>query len=313
QSIERAVEFLSAEQMDEGGYDGGAFLGGITSEATSQVIIGLTANGIDPTSEPFTKSVDLIEHLLSFQHDSGGFTHTLGDKDANNMATEQALQALVAYNLFLKDEGSLYQFNLDDDEEEDNSVEVGKVIEVEAGQTISFKDSGSKVVLPEGLPEGTTVSITIPDKKKEPSGDLKLAGDWFDFNFDFNGKKLPEGTVFTLTLEVAEGQDIEKAAIYHYDEEKNIWELVPTMSRDRANHTITVQVSHFSIYAVLAEEEKISGGDDPSREEEKQDEKPEPEEGEDIPEDKDEEKGEEKDKGNKDVDENSKATNDSKN
>lgn len=118
QSIERAVEFLSAEQMDEGGYDGGAFLGGITSEATSQVIIGLTANGIDPTSEPFTKSENLIEHLLSFQLENGGFKHTASEEEANNMASEQALQALVAYDLYLKNKGSLYQFNLNDNEQE---------------------------------------------------------------------------------------------------------------------------------------------------------------------------------------------------
>lgn len=44
------------------------FVGGITSEAASQVIIGLSANGIDPTNEEFVKNENsLISHLLSYQ------------------------------------------------------------------------------------------------------------------------------------------------------------------------------------------------------------------------------------------------------
>ena len=53
---------------------------------------------------------NLIDHLLSFQSEDGGFKHTAEDRMSNGMATEQALQALVAFDLYTKEEGSLYNF-----------------------------------------------------------------------------------------------------------------------------------------------------------------------------------------------------------
>ena len=109
-AMDRAVKFLADEQGPTGGFDE-AFVGGISSEATSQVIIGLTANQIDPRIPMFTKNgINLIDHLLSFQTSDGGFQHTAGDSRSNAMATEQALQALVAFDLFTKGKGVLYNF-----------------------------------------------------------------------------------------------------------------------------------------------------------------------------------------------------------
>ncbi|PIC82526.1 S-layer homology domain-containing protein [Sporosarcina sp. P1] len=109
-AMDRAVKFLANAQGPTGGFDE-AFVGGISSEATSQVIIGLTANQIDPRIPMFTKNgINLIDHLLSFQTSDGGFQHTAGDSRSNAMATEQALQALVAFDLFTKGKGVLYNF-----------------------------------------------------------------------------------------------------------------------------------------------------------------------------------------------------------
>lgn len=109
-AIQKAVTFLSNAQESTGGYDDD-FAGGISSEATSQVIIGLTSNGMNPESTLFTKQgTNLIDHLLSFQSTDGGFKHTKGDRASNNMATEQALQALVAFDLYVNDGGALYDF-----------------------------------------------------------------------------------------------------------------------------------------------------------------------------------------------------------
>src|SRR5699024_8520306 len=110
-ALEKTVAYLSDMQTDEGGFDGGSFVGGITSEAAAQVIIGLTAYGVDPTGPLFTKDQNVIEHLLSFQNsEDGGFFHTHGDSNSNSMATEQALQGLVAYDYFTSEKGSLYDF-----------------------------------------------------------------------------------------------------------------------------------------------------------------------------------------------------------
>lgn len=109
-AVDKALAFLSEKQGLSGGFND-PWNGGVSSELTSQVIIGLTANNIDPRSEEFTKEgINLVDHLLSFQADDGGFKHIVTDTRSNGMATEQALQALVAFDLFLKDEGRLYDF-----------------------------------------------------------------------------------------------------------------------------------------------------------------------------------------------------------
>ncbi|MED0677133.1 S-layer homology domain-containing protein [Aneurinibacillus thermoaerophilus] len=109
--VDKAVAYLSAQQNETGGYTF-RFLGDVTepSETTAQVIIALTANGIDPTSAAFTKSgKNLLHHLLSYRQSDGGFVHVAGGK-TDRMATEQALQALVAYDLFTKGKSPLYRF-----------------------------------------------------------------------------------------------------------------------------------------------------------------------------------------------------------
>ncbi|WP_158231784.1 DUF4430 domain-containing protein [Sporosarcina sp. P19] len=126
-AVEQAVNFLSKSQGSTGGFNE-EFVGGISSEATSQVIIGLTANNINPQSEKFTKNgINLIDHLLSFQAEDGGFKHTIGETGSNGMATEQALQGLVAYDLFTKGEGRLYDFSkelsqIDPEIEQDTAI-----------------------------------------------------------------------------------------------------------------------------------------------------------------------------------------------
>lgn len=114
-SIEGALDYLSSVQNDEGGFTEW-FVGGTSSEATAQAIIGLTAYGLDPTSERFTKNGNnLVDHLLSYQNADGGFAHLLEYPASNGMATEQALQALVAYDYFIEDKGRLYEFGTEAD------------------------------------------------------------------------------------------------------------------------------------------------------------------------------------------------------
>src|SRR5699024_657395 len=119
-AIENALDYLSNVQNDEGGFTE-PFVGGTSSETTSQAIIALTAYGADPTSDRFTKNGNnLFDHLLSNQHEDGGFKHTQEDNSSNAMATEQALQALLAYQLYLNDEGALYDFGKIETESEDD-------------------------------------------------------------------------------------------------------------------------------------------------------------------------------------------------
>ncbi|WP_052380393.1 S-layer homology domain-containing protein [Paenibacillus camerounensis] len=101
---QKAVAWLSAAQDSKGGY-------GDNSESAAQVVIGLTSFGIDPAGPEFTKTDgDLIGRLLSFFKAGGGFAHNESGS-VNAYATEQGLQALVAYNLFSGgNNGKLYDF-----------------------------------------------------------------------------------------------------------------------------------------------------------------------------------------------------------
>lgn len=102
---QKAVAWLAAKQDASGGY-------GDSSESVAQAIIALSSYGVDPTSDEFTKNeADLISRLLSFRLESGAFAHNQGGS-ANVLATEQGLQALVAYSLFSGGtNGKLYDFS----------------------------------------------------------------------------------------------------------------------------------------------------------------------------------------------------------
>lgn len=128
-AVEKGIDFLAKSQGEDGGFDGGSAVGGVTSEATAQVIIALTANGIDPKSEQFTTSMNLIDHLLSYQLPNGGFTHTLGESKANDIATEQALLALAAYKLFTEENLSLYDFGQLDELDLESITDLDKELE----------------------------------------------------------------------------------------------------------------------------------------------------------------------------------------
>ncbi|TVY07610.1 S-layer homology domain-containing protein [Paenibacillus cremeus] len=104
-AVDRAVDWLATNQNVDGGY---TFLGDQAGESVAQAIIGLTANGVDPKSDRFTKQGgNLIERLMLFRTTDGGFAHSIKGS-TNGIATEQALTALVAYNLFNHGDRSLY-------------------------------------------------------------------------------------------------------------------------------------------------------------------------------------------------------------
>lgn len=258
-ALTKTVNYLSSVQTDNGGFDGGSVVGGVTSEAASQAIIGLTAYGIDPTSELFTKDKNLIEHLLAYQNKDGGFSHTLGDSRSNDMATEQALQGLVAYHYFVTEKGPLYDFTNQeyssikpkDPIEVDVDEDKPSVVEVVAGDEIKVSNSGTSVVLPESIPADTKLVITQVNDESLLKN-INLAGDIFDFTFLFpEGSEAPTGS-YVLTMGINDGVDETKVAIYYFNEETGTWEFVGGEVKDGK---ITTEVDHFSTYAVLTDTE----------------------------------------------------------
>ena len=93
-AVNKAVSCLAALQNSDGGFNDN----GITAcESTAQVIIALCALGIDIEDTRFVKDgKSAYDNLQAYALADGGYKHTQDSKIANQMATEQALLALVA-------------------------------------------------------------------------------------------------------------------------------------------------------------------------------------------------------------------------
>ena len=105
-AVDKALEALSALQRNDGGF--GSW-GTVNSESCDQVIVALTALGIDPTADSrFIKNGNtVLDALAGFYVTGGGFRHTAGG-ERNGMATEQGYYALAAYYRFANTQTRLY-------------------------------------------------------------------------------------------------------------------------------------------------------------------------------------------------------------
>lgn len=95
-AVETALNRLSVSQLDNGGWKS---FGAESSESCSQVIIALTALGIDIFSDSrFIKNGNTAaDALMSFRNSDGGFSHIHGGK-SNSTATVQAFMAITSLN-----------------------------------------------------------------------------------------------------------------------------------------------------------------------------------------------------------------------
>lgn len=114
--IDEGLEFLSNAQLDDGDF---ACYGMPNAESTCQVIVALTALGIDPSQdERFIKNGNtVLDGLVKYRLSNGGFVHSLVydpsnptslPDEANALACEQALYALAALHRFNGGMRSLY-------------------------------------------------------------------------------------------------------------------------------------------------------------------------------------------------------------
>ena len=108
-AVDKALEALSALQRNDGGF--GSW-GTVNSESCAQVIVALTALGIDPTADSrFVKNgLTVLDALASFYVTGGGFRHT-ANGDLDGMPTEQGYYALAAYYRFANAQTRLYDMS----------------------------------------------------------------------------------------------------------------------------------------------------------------------------------------------------------
>ncbi len=105
-AVDKAIICLSEKQYDNGGFGS---IDGICSESCAQVIVALTALGINPETDPrFVKNgVSVVDAMCLFAVEGGGFAH-IPEAGINGMATEQGQYALAAYFRFVDGKTSLY-------------------------------------------------------------------------------------------------------------------------------------------------------------------------------------------------------------
>ncbi len=105
-AVDEALVMLSGMQSDVGGFGS---IDGACTESCAQVIVALTALGIDPeTDSRFIKNgISVLDSMCIFAVDGGGFEH-VPNGGRNGMATEQGQYALASYFRFKNDQTSLY-------------------------------------------------------------------------------------------------------------------------------------------------------------------------------------------------------------
>lgn len=123
-SVDKAIQCLSTMQGVDGGFDN---WGTSNVESAAQVVIafsGLNVNLIQ--DERFVKNgKTIVDYLLTYQLDNGGFIHTQSDTTADGIATEQGTLALVSYERAMQGKTSLYQMSdvTISEEQQEESVE----------------------------------------------------------------------------------------------------------------------------------------------------------------------------------------------
>ncbi len=154
-AVDRAFARLSQVQLSNGGFLYGT---AETSESASQVIVACTTWGINPDTDPrFVKEGNsVIDNLLSYYVQSEAMFAHQGTLP-NNMATDQACYALVAYDRLQKGKPSLYDFS-----------------DVSFGNSAESEEMTASLGLPAEINSGDTFRAVLSMNKWNNEGDYKL-------------------------------------------------------------------------------------------------------------------------------------------
>ncbi|MDD6293945.1 MAG: DUF4430 domain-containing protein [Eubacteriales bacterium] len=133
-AVDGALRYFEMVQNSDGSFGNYA---ATNCDSTAQVVIALSVMGINPRTETrFIKNgVSVMSALDSLYLSDGNFCHLKGG-DANEMATEQAYLALVAYKRLVENSTSIYDMSdvtkisnpviKDDDKKDDNKSDDNK-------------------------------------------------------------------------------------------------------------------------------------------------------------------------------------------
>ena len=244
-AVDKALECLSNIQLSNGGF---ASWGTENSESTAQVIVALTALGIDPAADSrfIKEGGNPITALLSYAVDGGGFKHTL-DGEYNQMATEQGTYALAAYDRFLNSKTSLYDMS-------DVTINANPDVPVPEDKDITLTDvmgTGITVTGKESILNGLELEANLRtsgelyDKVKEALKDGKFT--LYDMYLLKNNLEIqPDGTI-TVSIPVPAGYDGAKCKVYRVNADGSVTEITATLANGKLVFE-TDQIGAFAVY-----------------------------------------------------------------
>lgn len=153
EAVDKALVMLSEIQLPNGGFGS---MDGTCSESCAQVIVALTALGINPeTDARFVKNgVSVVDAMCLFAVEGGGFAH-VPNGGLNGMATEQSQYALVAYFRFLEGKTALYDMS---------DVRIGGDVTEEVPEV---KPEAKPEDKPAVKPEDKVENVTMPETESE--------------------------------------------------------------------------------------------------------------------------------------------------
>ena len=122
-SVSKALNFLKGKKSNDYG----------SAEAAAQVVVALAALNRDAANDPLLG--DVLSSVLAYYDGEGGFLHLKDGSDGNNqMSTEQACYALVAYDRWKTGKSALYDMT---DRPAVSSVKIDATGEATVKQTAS--------------------------------------------------------------------------------------------------------------------------------------------------------------------------------
>ena len=95
---------------------------------------------------------------------------------------------------------------------------------------------------------GASIEVRSQDasQKNFPTGQQQFKAQGKVFHFEPEGLMFETPATLTLPYESVEGLDDSRINIYYYNKISSMWDVVPKLSQNAENKTITVGISHFS-------------------------------------------------------------------
>ncbi len=152
------------------------------------------------------------------------------------------------------EDGSIFLFGESLETEEGKVFTSQKISALTGGK---IEADGVSLSIPAGaLTEDSTVTISASTATQDETGSLKLVSNVYDFECDASFSSSVTVTISYSESDIPEGVNEEDLAIYTY--QNGEWVNVGGVVDTEAN-TITVELSHFSMYAAMAPEKSGIG------------------------------------------------------